>query len=134
VTAINEGTYLIVLVYRSHPLLALGLSYDFTSIFNDNLVGLECAIAADAVSAVGCLDDFHANIVFSPGLCPLLKLLKASVATVRAQSTVSIVTFVEHVPILTVLVASCLFCAHAFGQFHVLVGSPYTTRLSNKNI
>lgn len=127
-------TYLIVLVYRSHSPLAFSLSDDFTRVFHNDLVGLECAVAANSVAAILCFNDLDTNVVLATDFGSVLKLFKAPIATVRAQPAIAIITLVQHVPILAIFVAASLLRTHTVGQVDMLVCAPYAPSISHKDV
>lgn len=127
-------TNLVVLVGRPHPPLTLNLRDDLACVFDNDLVGLEGAVATDAISAIRSLDDLHADVVFSTGFGPVLQLVEAAVAALGTQSAVAVVALVEHVAVLAILVTACVFGAHASGQFQRLVCLPKTSGVANKDI
>lgn len=129
-----KTTYVIVLVDRSHPFLTLKLSEDLSGVLDNDLVWLKGTIAADAISAICRFDDLDTNIVLTPGLSAMLQALEVSIAALGTQSTVPVVTFVEHVAVLAVFVAASIFSAHTKRQFKVLVRFPEATSVTDENI
>ena len=123
-----------MLIDRPHSFLTLGLGDDLTRVFHDDLVGLKCAVAAHTVSAIGRLDDLHADIVLASSLGPLFKLIETSIPTLRTHPAVAFIALVEHVTVLTFLVAAGFRRAHALRQLTVLVCTPYTGCIPHKDV
>lgn len=48
----EQVPYLVFLINRSHSFLTFRLRDDFPSVLHDDLVGFECAVAANTVSTV----------------------------------------------------------------------------------
>jgi hypothetical protein len=129
-----KGTYFIVFVYCPHPPLALKLGDDLARILHNNLIGLEGTIAADAISAICCLDDFDSNVILASGLGPVLQALEISVTALGTQPAVTVVTLIEHIAVLTVIITASVFRTHASGQLEVFVRFPETSGITNKDI
>jgi hypothetical protein len=110
------------------------LRENLSGVLNDDLIGLEGAVAADAVATVLGLDDLNSNVVFASSLGPVFESFEVAVSTLWTQPTVSVVTFVEHVAILTVLITASILLAHASRQLEVLVRFPKTSGVTNKDI
>lgn len=123
-----------MLVDRPHSFLTLCLSDNLTRVLHNDLVGLKGAVTPNTVPTIGRLDDFHADVVLASSLGPLLKLLETAVATLLTHPAITFITLVEHVTVLTFLVAARFWRAHALGQLTVLVCPPYTARLSHKDV
>lgn len=129
-----RATHIIILVHSAHPPLTLGLCDNFSSILNNDLIWLECAIAADTVATIGSLDDLNADVILASSFGSFLELREAAISTLRTQPAIAIVALVKHVAVLTVLVTAGFFLAHAAGQLELLVRSPLIGSVTNKNI
>lgn len=129
-----KANYLIVLVHRPHAPLTLKLCDDLSGVLYDDLVRLECPVASNTVSAIGGLDHLHANVVLATGLRSMLELAEITVSTLWTKSAVAAVAFVEHVPVLAVLITACILFTHAGGKLQFLVRFPLTSRVANKNV
>lgn len=123
-----------MLIDRPHSFLTLRLGDNLTRVLHNNLVGLKGAVAPNTVPTIRRLDDFHADVVLASSLGPLLELLETAVTALLTHSAITFITLVEHVAVLTLLVAARFWRAHALGQFTVLVCPPYTGRLSHKDV
>lgn len=109
--------YLVILVLILHAIIALILRDDLSRIFDDNLVWLEGSIASHTISAIGCLDHFDSNVVFTPPFVPLLELFEATViAAISADIAIGIITLVEHVTVKAIVVTSTFERADASGR------------------
>lgn len=73
-------THIVILVNCSHSSFALSLSDDLSRVFHDDLVRFESPIAADAITAVFCLDNLDTYIVFASSLGSLLEFFEAAVS------------------------------------------------------
>jgi hypothetical protein len=118
-----------------HAILTVFLGNDFSSILNDDLVGIKSAIAPNTIATVHGLDDLDPNVVLSSGLGSLLEAVEASVTTsLSVKSAVRTVTFVEHEPILAILIAASLGQTDTRGVFLQLDVSPDTSCIPNEYI
>lgn len=130
----GSGTNIVILVDCPHSSLALSLSDDLASVFDNDLVRLERAVAADTIPPVRRLDDLDTNVVLAASFSPLFELVEVAVAALSSYSAVTVVAFVEHETILTIVITACLLCAQAFRQFQALVCPPYTSSFSDKDV
>ena len=64
-------TYLRVFVAAMHTAVTFLLSDDLAGILDNNLVGLESTVRADAVAPVARFAHFDADVVLSADFCPL---------------------------------------------------------------
>lgn len=131
---VTKGTYVVVFVYCPHPLLALKLGENLAGVLHNNLVGLEGTVAADAIPAIFCLDDFDSNVILASGLGPMLKTLKIPVTALGTQPAVAVVTLVEHIAVLAVLITASVFSTHTSRQLEVFVRFPETSGITDENI
>lgn len=74
-------TNLVAFINCSHPPLTLRLSDNLSGVFDDDLVGFKCTVAANTISTIRCFDNLNTNIIFPSDLGPLFQLLEASVTT-----------------------------------------------------
>lgn len=130
----KASSHLIVLVNRPHSTFALLLSNDLAGVLHNDLVRLEGAIATNPISAIRGLNDLYTDVVFASCLDALLQFLETAIPAVRAKATVGVITFVEHVPILAVLIATSLFGTRAGRQLYRLVFPPETCSIAHKHI
>lgn len=72
---------LAVLISIPHPILALILSNDLTSIFDDDLIWVKGPIAPHTIPAVQSLDNLDTNVILASGLAALSQTIEAAVAT-----------------------------------------------------
>lgn len=107
---------------------------DLPGILDDDLVRLKGTIATDTIATIGSLDDFNADVILAACFRSLLELTETAIPTFRTQSAIAAVALVEHVAVLTVLIAACLFLAHASGQLELFVSSPLFGGVTHKDI
>lgn len=127
-------THVVILVHSAHPPLTLRLCDDLSSILDNDLIRLECSIAADTITTVGSLDDLNADVILAARFRPLLELTEIAIPTFWTQSAITAVALVKHVTVLAVLITASLFLAHASGQLELLVCSPLFGSVTNKDI
>jgi hypothetical protein len=109
-------TYLVILVDFVHSSFAFLLGDDLARILHDDLVRLEAAIAADAVAAVGRLDDLDSHAVLAAPGSPGCQVGKGSIRAARlADVAVCVVALVEHDSVLARLAAAVLWLAYTLG-------------------
>jgi hypothetical protein len=115
-------------------MFAVRLGDDLAGVFDNDLVRFERPVAADSIPAIHRFDDLDTNVVLAACLRAMLELLKIAIPTVRSQSAIAVVAFVEHVPVLTIFVATCILRAHASRELRMLVRLPEAGCLANKDI
>ena len=130
----EQVPYLVFLINRSHSFLTFRLRDDFPSVLHDDLVGFECAVAANTVSTVQCFDHLDPDVVLASGLGPLLDLIEASITTIGSQAAITVIAFVEHVAVLTIIITARFRDAHTFRELRVFVRPPYAPRLADEHI
>lgn len=109
-------SYLVALVPGLHPMLTFFLSDDLSSILDDNLIRLKGSVAAHTISSVFCFDDFNTNVVFASFLDSLAESIECAIPTpLRWEIAIPLVTFVVHISIHAILVATRLWLAHTTG-------------------
>lgn len=131
---VGKDTHIIALVHGPHSLLTLPLGDNLSCVLHNNLIRLKSAITSDAIASIWSLNDLDSYIVLATGLGSVLELIEVAVTTLWTQSTVAVVTLVEHIAVLTVLVATSFFKAHASRKLQVLVRFPLTSSIAHKNI
>jgi len=109
----EKQTHFIVFVDSPHASFTLRLGYDFAGIFHDYLVGLKSAIATHTIPSICSLDDLDTDVVFTSSLRSLFQLLKTSITTIGSETAVAAITFIEHEPVLAVLIAARRFITKA---------------------
>src|SRR4051812_17735866 len=108
-------THIIVFIVFIHTSITLILRNDLTSVLDNDLMGLKGAIASDAITSICSLYHFDSNSVLATSSPAFLQVRKRTVgAMFAARGAVCIVTFVEHNPILTIVVTSDLRSTDAF--------------------
>lgn len=106
--------YLVLLVYSAHTFLALSLSNDLAGVLHNDLVRLKGAVTANAVSTIWGLDHLNTHVIFASGLSSLLELFEVPIATLRTYAANPVIAFIEHVAVLTELIATGLWRAGTF--------------------
>ncbi len=100
-----------------HSPVALFLCYNLTSIFHDDLVRLEAAVAADSVTAVRRLDNLDTDAILAALGSTSSQGRKGTVcAQVFAQVAVPLIALVEHDAVLAVVTTALVGRANAFGD------------------
>ena len=128
-------TYLVVLVYSPHPVIALILSYNLSSVFDNNLIRLKSTIGSNPITTISCLDDFDSNIILPTSLAALTKVFKTAIGTMfRSDVTVAVITFIEHESIETVLVAPRESFANTRGVLKTFGLLPELCCISDKHV
>ena len=130
----EQVPYLVFLIDRPHSFLTFRLRDYFPCVLHDDLVGFECAVAANTVSTVQCFDHLDPDVVLASGLGPLLDLIETSITTIGTQTAITVVAFVEHVAVLTILITASFRDTHTFRELRVFVRPPYATRLADEHI
>lgn len=104
--ALVMHTYLVVLVYSPHPMIALFLGYNLSCVFDDDLIWLKSTVGTNPIATISCFDDFDPNIIFPTSFAALTEVFETAISTVfRGNVTISVITLVKHEPVKTVLIA-----------------------------
>ena len=102
-------TDLSIFVAPVHTRVTLLLGDDLARIFHDYLIWGKATIGTNAIATIDSLDDFDANIEFSPCLVPFLKVSKATVgAAVFANIAIAVVALIKHETVVALLVTAGL--------------------------
>lgn len=111
-----DSTYLVIFVDFIHSSFTFFFGNDLARILHDDLVRLEAAIAADAIAAVGRLDDLDTHAILATSSSTSGELRKRAVrAILLANVAVGLVAFIQHDPVLAALAAAVLWLAHTLG-------------------
>lgn len=109
-------TYVVVFVDLIHSSVALFFCDNLTSIFHDNLVRFEAAVAAHSVTTVRGLDNLDTDTILAAFGSTSGQGRKGTVcAKFFAQAAVALVTLVKHYTVLAIVTTTVLRRANTFG-------------------
>jgi len=128
-------SYFIVLVNSPHPVIALILGYNFSSVFDNDLIWLKSTVRTNPIATISCLDDFDSNIILSTSLAALTEVFETAIsATFRSDVTIGVITLIKHESIETVLVAARGRFANTGGVLKTLRLLPKLCCISDKHV
>jgi hypothetical protein len=116
------SSHLVVFVNLVHAALTLNLSDNLTGILHDDLVGLEAAVAANAVTTIRSLDNLNTNSVLAAPRSTGCEISESTVgAMLLPDIAVVLVALVQHDSVLAAFATTVLRLANALGRVIVEV-------------